>query len=307
MSIRLIGKNGGIGIMLLALLLIVGPAVSADAQGKGGKKRNQPSQGKPFQYLQDQIDNMQDQIDNIELTPGPPGPQGEKGDKGDTGDTGPAGADGETPWTDNDTNLSTGVSIQIGDEDVACDATTEGTIRYTGTDFEGCDGTAWISLSTKGLGDVHYAIGDPGPAGGIVFYITEGGLHGLEAAPADQSSDAEWGCYGTSISGADGTAVGKGAQNTADILAGCSEAGIAAEIADDYTLNGYDDWFLPSKKELKLLYQQKTVVDGFANYYYWSSSEYNSVKAWYQYFYNGSQDYFYYKNFTHRVRAVRAF
>ncbi len=72
------------------------------------------------------------------------------------------------------------------------------------------------------------AIGDTGPAGGIVFYIAGDCTHGLEAALVDQSSGAEWGCIDTTISGADGTIVGTGAQNTADIIAGCSELGIAA-------------------------------------------------------------------------------
>ena len=40
---------------------------------------------------------------------------------------------------------------------------------------------------------VVYAIGDTGPSGvGIVFYITDGGLHGLEVAPVDQSTGAAW-------------------------------------------------------------------------------------------------------------------
>lgn len=118
-----------------------------------------------------------------------------------------------------------------------------------------------------------YAIGDTGPAGGKVFYITDGGLHGLEVAPADQSGGAEWGCYGTLIAGADGTAVGTGAQNTADILAGCSEAGRAASIADEYTLGEYDDWFLPSRDELNLLYQQRSELGGFTTNAYWSSTQ----------------------------------
>lgn len=117
-----------------------------------------------------------------------------------------------------------------------------------------------------------YSIGDIGPAGGIVFYITDGGLHGLESTPSDQGH-AEWGCWGTEISGADGLAVGDGRQNTVDILAGCSEAGIAAELADNYSLNGYIDWFLPSRDELDALCSQKDIVGGFEHAFYWSSSE----------------------------------
>ncbi|MCP4273669.1 MAG: DUF1566 domain-containing protein, partial [Gammaproteobacteria bacterium] len=171
--------------------------------------------------------------------------------------------------------------------------------------FEGCNGTEWVSLSPiDGDGDI-YAIGEDGPAGGKVFYITDGGLHGLEAAPVDQASGA-WGCYGTTISGADGTAVGTGAQNTADILAGCSDAGTVAEIADAYTLGGYNDWFLPSKDELNELYLQKDVVGGFASGFYWSSSELNSSNAWLQDFSSGLQ-YNSNKGNALGVRAVRAF
>jgi hypothetical protein len=94
-----------------------------------------------------------------------------------------------------------------------------------------------------------YAIGGTGPAGGIVFYVTDGGTHGLEAAPADQGT-APWGCNGTAIPGADSHVVGAGKQNTLDILAGCKEVGIGAKIADDYSLNGYNDWYLPSIDEL---------------------------------------------------------
>ncbi|WP_431066979.1 hypothetical protein [Methylotuvimicrobium sp.] len=151
-----------------------------------------------------------------------------------------------------------------------------------------------------------YAIGDTGPAGGIVFYITDAGAHGLEAAPEDQGV-AQWGCFGQSITGADGTAIGTGAQNTADILAGCTEAGIAAQLATDYAWpNGQTDGYLPSKDELNVLYQQRAVVGGFALYYYWSSSESASSSAWYQYFLSGNQANAMKYN-TLRVRAVRAF
>jgi hypothetical protein len=100
--------------------------------------------------------------------------------------------------------------------------------------------------------------------------------------------------------------VGTDAQNTAAIVAGCSEPGIAARIVDDYILNDYDDWFLPSKDELNLLYQQKDVVGGFASVGYWSSSEYLSDGGWVQSFDSGGQ-YGSIKVAPGRMRAIRAF
>jgi hypothetical protein len=142
--------------------------------------------------------------------------------------------------------------------------------------------------------------------GGIVFYL-DGNGGGLVCAETDQSTNAEWGCYGTTIGGT-GTGIGTGAANTAAIVAGCSASGIAARICNDLVLNSYSDWFLPSKDELNLMYQNlKTAgIGGFADDYYWSSSEYSSNYAWIQYFYNGYQ--YYFNKFSYnRVRAVRAF
>ena len=157
-----------------------------------------------------------------------------------------------------------------------------------------------------------YAIGDVGPAGGTVFHITDGGLHGLEAAPEDQAA-AQWGCSYATLPGADGTAIGTGAQNTADILAGCFEENIAAQIADDYVLNDYDDWFLPSKDELNLIYENM-YVPGLSDFSdssrYWSSTEmepgFYASHAWFQYFINGNQ-FVLPRTDLNSVRSVRAF
>lgn len=158
---------------------------------------------------------------------------------------------------------------------------------------------------------VSYAIGDTGPAGGIVFYSYAGGLHGLEAAPADQTNqvgetNVQWGCLETDITGAEGLYLGHGAQNTTDMFI-CG-VDTAADVADAYTLNGYYDWHLPSRDELNelYLYWRDTGVGGFAYGVYWSSSEYNSNFARYQYFLTGAQ-LAANKNNSLRVRAVRAF
>jgi len=150
----------------------------------------------------------------------------------------------------------------------------------------------------------HFSIGDS-YGGGIIFYIDGTGLHGLIAATTDQSTSAEWGCYGTSIPGT-GTAVGTGQTNTTLIVNGCSEAGRAARICNDLVLNGYDDWFLPSKDELNLMYDQQTVIGGFTSIYYWNSSQFNANAAWNQHFPSGFQT-TNSKIATYSVRAVRAF
>jgi PKD repeat protein len=140
--------------------------------------------------------------------------------------------------------------------------------------------------------------------GGIIFYINETGHHGFIAAAGDQSAVAQWGCYGTSFSTSPGLGSGQG--NTEIIVAGCTTAGIAAQLCDALELGGYSDWFLPSKDELNRMYVQQSVIGGFAAGYYWSSSEINGTNAWRQNFANGDQG-----NFTKFsagcVRAIRAF
>ena len=186
--------------------------------------------------------------------------------------------------------------------------------------FSNCGEDSDDPLADVAIGDTYQ--------GGIIFYILEEGdngyiageVHGLIAAKEDQTTtagaewgtagSAEWGCYETEVSGADRTAIGTGAENTLDILAGCSEDGIAAKLCADYkiTIDGatYDDWFLPSKDELNLLYLKREVVGGFADFSYYSSSQDNHISAWYHNFIDGIQGKVL-KNIKRRVRTVRAF
>ena len=154
--------------------------------------------------------------------------------------------------------------------------------------------------SALAIGDTHQ--------GGIIFYL-DGNGGGLIAALTDQGSDVLWGCEEISISGADGTAIGTGNQNTIDIESGCTTGGIAADICANLTLGGYSDWFLPSKDELNEMYvnlHQQGLGD-FNNYNYWSSTEFDGGKAWFQDFIDGVQAIFDKNYGTFYVRAVRAF
>ncbi|MCG7994485.1 MAG: hypothetical protein JAZ06_03565 [Candidatus Thiodiazotropha taylori] len=148
-----------------------------------------------------------------------------------------------------------------------------------------------------------YSIGQRGPAGGIVFYVTDGGTNGLEAAPADLPI-SPWGCLGTSITGADATAIGTGSQNTNDIIAGCATSGIAARLVDAYTLNGYSDWYLPSENELLEFFSNPGVVGGLIEDIYLSSTEIDSDLVFCTL---GGGPHLCYKFFATGVRAIRAF
>lgn len=64
-------------------------------------------------------------------------------------------------------------------------------------------------------------------------------------------------------------------------------------------------WRLPTKYELNMLYENRKEVGGFANIYYWSSTEFDFNGAWRQGFANGLQD-FSSKLNLYCVRAVRA-
>ena len=73
-----------------------------------------------------------------------------------------------------------------------------------------------------------------------------------------------------------------------------------------YDGKGKGKWRLPTKDELNLLYLKKDIVGGFANYFYWSGSEYSANLAWVQFFNDGSQGSDG-KNYTFYVRCVRSF
>jgi hypothetical protein len=162
---------------------------------------------------------------------------------------------------------------------------------------------------------VTYALGDTGPAGGFVFYVTDGGLHGLEAAPEDYFTPIKWQIGEYPDTSAIGDGVGAGAMNTMLIIAkqGADSttyaAGIAANLEISYSGVVFGDWYLPSKHELNLMYVNLHMNDvgELESASYWSSSQISSSVAWGQRFDNGDFLGQANKNAEFRVRAVRAF
>ena len=82
----------------------------------------------------------------------------------------------------------------------------------------------------------------------------------------------------------------------------------AIEYCSKLSSNGFNDWRLPSKDELKELYKNKDSLDSkeaFIENNYWSSSEFSSTDAWGQYFYYGNPTNAN-KPYATYVRAVRS-
>jgi hypothetical protein len=159
-----------------------------------------------------------------------------------------------------------------------------------------------------------YKIGDTGPAGGLIFYDKGnniGGWRYLEAAPADLGPNKfiteDPGSLPKNLfdlwektDGDKGRGVGKGKYNT-EFLMGIAQArggfNWAIRLCDEYELNGYNDWFMPSRDELNFMYGNLH-MKGLGNFRlepYWSSTgwqdTWGSYSAWYINFENGTPDY----------------
>jgi hypothetical protein len=193
-------------------------------------------------------------------------------------------------------------------------AATTTTVAATTTTVAATTTTVALACASGGL----CAVGDTGPGGGIVFYdagsVQSWGRY-LEAAPFGDEVQRTWATGGNqsaAVSGADGTAIGTGEQNTADIVAqsGNVAATSAAVYCRELVSGGQSDWFLPSKDELNLMYTNlhsaSTPLGGFSTLNYWSSSEIVDNAARLQGFFNGTTGN-YYKSVMYAVRPVRAF
>jgi hypothetical protein len=173
-----------------------------------------------------------------------------------------------------------------------------------------------ISACDLSIGDTHQ--------GGIIFYLDASGCHGLIAAPSDQSTGILWyaGTFGITQAKGDGIYAGKA--NTSIIIAaqvaiGDNNASYAARLCNQLQITEsgttYGDWYLPSKYELNLMYENIGQGNAFGlgnigNFIsgsrYWSSTELNFASAWTQRFGDNFQVSLN-KDTTGIVRAIRAF
>ena len=207
----------------------------------------------------------------------------------------------------------------------------KGTAGQVLTMNTGATAPEWVNSETT-----TYSIGDFAH-GGIVFWVDETGKHGLVCAKQDRLSTSRWWAGTRGKTRARGDGVYSGKANTAIIIAvqtgpwddGLSDGNNlyinAARYCNELQIvegdKTFGDWYLPSKYELNLMYQNKTTINttasanGGSNFhqyhpnYYWSSTESNSVPiagAWAQHLTTGHQVNTDKPGFAN-VRAVRAF
>lgn len=152
--------------------------------------------------------------------------------------------------------------------------------------------------------------------GGVIAYILQPGdpgyvageFHGLISATTDQIINITWNWGGSTVStGATGTALGTGNSNTNTIVNVYGSGTYAAKLCFDLVLNGYSDWYLPSREEMSKMILNKNAIGGFSSANYWSSSEFSGTNAYYSNFTSGSANLIGAKNTVANVRAVRSF
>lgn len=128
-----------------------------------------------------------------------------------------------------------------------------------------------ISITTS---LTNYEVGDIGQAGGIIFYDKgnySDGWRYLEATTENLGGPV-WGCNGLLIN-ANNEELGGGLENTNLIIQNCNDNVSAAKLCADYQQNGYSDWYLPSKEELRQMMLKRNSIGGFITGPYTSSTE----------------------------------
>jgi len=192
---------------------------------------------------------------------------------------------------------------------------------YGNNTFYYFNGDGWVRMLTS------YYIGQS-YGGGKIFWLDEEGQHGLIAAE-NNAGDYPWGCMVDYIWDLE-SGIGMGEKNTNTVELHYQELehyngghcwydffnnfdSLAARICYHSTLNGFFDWFLPSKDELNQLYLNKSKFGIFNSIPYWSSTICEDSDpcsggdaAWTQNFLTGIQLNMN-RHFENSVRCIRRF
>jgi hypothetical protein len=239
------------------------------------------------------------------------------------------------------------------------------TLTGVSANFFTVEGAATVTHSANSgvITAVFYMVGSTGPGGGKIFYVAStpfncgassvGSIitpkaittcHYLEVAPSGWSvgSDSDpskfWAVESlrnTNVPGIDddltayndSEGIGRGLQNSLNIVAQGNNTTTAAGAAREYMVGSINDWYLPTTAELNLLCQWANGVApsvttactggslnsdtygagsaGFENNYYLSSSEKNATHAWMQAFWGTQGENA--KGSGRRFRPIRAF
>jgi hypothetical protein len=174
------------------------------------------------------------------------------------------------------------------------------------------------------------SVGDVGPGGGTVFYVSAGAFTAagtqcastcryLEAAPntwygGSNDPGLRWSADTTTATGVSARSIGSGFSNTSSLIAFNSTPGYAATEARAYRgPKNLSDWSLPSYDEMDqlALYANARGNVGFRDWY-WVSSDQSPTypgSGWVRMFYNGGgyQGGWKLKSNTYYVRPIRAF
>jgi hypothetical protein len=132
----------------------------------------------------------------------------------------------------------------------------------------------------------------------VGVYAGFNSLTGKGLMPSPNDNATQFGCYGAT-SGA--TSNSHGSANTNAIIAAkCGETAAAM------CLWMGADYYLPSRDELQILYNNRAAIGGLSPGEHWSSTEYDNTYAWSLNFSNGSWVTST-KNGNRYVRCVRSF
>ena len=148
----------------------------------------------------------------------------------------------------------------------------------------------------------------------------KGYVFGYNRASGSESNLYVNGTTSYSESDCTSTLIGTGKTNTEKLVKAMGTSAYSSSSGTDKTQDyaarlcsvlshgGYDDWFLPSKSELDLMYDNLKAkgIGSFSGGSYWSSSENRESSACGQDFSSGDL-YNYYRSGNARIRPCRAF